>query len=321
MTKPGSKVYAKSVKSIYPRFEVLKKAAYVGQFGDNPLKDVIKKNQEVKPDLTNESILIKKDEDKAYKFYAARDDSKGVLGKRTREKNGEEVYIKRKIAKYEKTGYFRFTEIDESVQEGSFLLYDIGHDQLSYLPVKSRLMLSRKREALPKKKRIKIPGMDFDDEEDEPQEDPSWKEKFYNIAEREYTEKELQKKMKNIEKGDAPYKLDPGLISQQRLEGHRIKEVYGDTNLEENQDDDDNLDLVIVDDDYAELDNPGTQVSFSKNNFILRIKTKIMMLMTEDKPQQMGKKWQQVNKKMKVKMMIFSKCKTSKDLIQVFFNI
>lgn len=102
MEKPGSngKVTAKSVKNVFPLFDLMMKPAYLCQYYDNPLKTVIKTDEKV--DLNNESILLNDPANQAYRFYGVQNESRGVLRKRTRQKMGPEVVIKRKMAKYEK---------------------------------------------------------------------------------------------------------------------------------------------------------------------------------------------------------------------------
>mmetsp|Transcript_4951 Transcript_4951/g.4200 ORF Transcript_4951/g.4200 Transcript_4951/m.4200 type:complete len:154 (+) Transcript_4951:150-611(+) len=121
-------------------------------------------------------------------------------------------------------------------------------------------MCVRKKETLPPRMRMNIPGMDsFDDFAEDTTVQPVAKDKFFNIIEREYTEKELKKKINNIRKGNAPYELLDDLIPQERLEGHRITEVYNDVDSQDNAEEDDNLELVIEDEDYGENENQEQQ--------------------------------------------------------------
>lgn len=226
--KPGAHegVYAKSVKSLYPCFEYINKSSYLCQFYDNPLKGVIN-DEESNVDLNNESILMKDKEDKIYKLYAVQNKSRGLLGKRTREETNEGVFIKRKKARYEMRGSYRVTETDESIQQNTYLLYNIGKEQLSYLPVNKRFILNKNKEVEKKKK-----GFDFEnDQEEQPDNEIDYASMFINISEREYTNNELSRKYKNCEKQNAPIIMDTNLLTIENMRG--IKVEYEEPPLED----------------------------------------------------------------------------------------
>jgi len=239
MRKGNTEVYAKSVKSVYPRFEVLKKAAYLSHFYDNPLKNVKRPEQADKLNFNNETILVKDPEEEAYKLFATQDESRGVLGKRKREDTNEGTFLKRKVAKYEKVGYYRSNITDESLHEGAYLFYEIGNDQLSYLPVNKRLNLVKKKQVFQKN-----PGFSLDIEDDPAE--LEWKDRFYSIAEREYTQKELKKKNNNINKQDAPYALRSDLTTQEQLADQGIIEAYEEGDLDD-KDNEEDMRLVLLD--------------------------------------------------------------------------
>lgn len=240
MKKGNTQVYAKKVRSVFPRFEVMKKAAYLSHYYDNPLKKIKRPDQGDKADFNNETVLIKKPDEEGYKLYATQDESRGVLGKRKREELDDGVYIKRKVAKYEKIGFYRSTEIDESLQEGAYLFYEIGNDQLAYLPVNKRLSLVKKKETF-----SKVGGFNLD-LDDDPAE-LEWKDRFFNMAEREYTKKELTKKANNIIKQDAPYALLPDLTSQEQMAAEGIRETYEEEVDFDDKENDEDMKLVLLD--------------------------------------------------------------------------
>ena len=89
----------------------------------------------------------------------------------------------------------------------------------------------------------------------EPEDDPSeleWKDRFYNLSEREYTEKELKKKRNNIIKQDAPYDLQPELITQEKMQAQNTKEVYEENVEFSDKDNEEDLKLVLLDKDDDE---------------------------------------------------------------------
>jgi len=251
MKKGNKEIFAKSVKSVYPHFEMAKRGVVMSHFNKNPFQTLTKPGEDSRQSLNNESILVKNTEEKGMKLYAVQENSRGNLGKRKREEHSDAVFIKRKIAKYEKIGYYRYSETDEISQESAFVLYDIGHDQLSYVPINKRLVLVRNKESFKTKPKIFIPGIgNLDDEEDEA--DLEWKSRFYNVTEREYKEKELKRKLNNIRKENTPFGLKEDLIPQEKLKNNGIKEVYSVDLEEEKKENEDDMDLVLPDENADE---------------------------------------------------------------------
>jgi hypothetical protein len=214
-------VTAKSVKTIYPCFDLLSKPAYLCQYYNIPIKE----SEQEKFNDNNESILIKDGDDNSYKLYILQDESRSLLGKRQREETDRGMFIKRKKARYDKNGVFRSTQTDESIQQSAFLFYDIGDNQLSYLPMDKRVMLIRKKEA-EKKRRMFVPGMDNPDDDIDEQAEREFQSRFYTLAEREYTEKEILRKQKFIEKNNFPFIFDKTIVPQEKHNEVGIKEIY-----------------------------------------------------------------------------------------------
>ena len=228
MQKPGAPegVYAKSVKPLYPCFEYINKPSYLCQFYDNPLKGIVNDDDKTaqnneKIDLNNESVLIKDNQEKSYKLFAVQENSRGLLGKRRREEHDGTVYIKRQCSRYKMRGVYRVSETDESIQQSTFLLYNIGNEQLSYLPLNKRLSLIRNKEI--EKKKPKFDDPDNDEVEDHANE-VDYTSLFVNISEREYTNNEISRKQKNWEKINAPICMDSHLLTKENM--HGIKELY-----------------------------------------------------------------------------------------------
>ena len=236
MQKPGRTdvVTAKSVKAIYPCYELLNKHAYLCQYYDNPLKGVIKDDKPL-VNLNNESILLKDAKDSSYKLYQVQNESRGLLGKRKREETDDGIVIRRTISKYEKKGVYRYTQTDEDIQQSAFMFYDIGNEQLSYLPINKRLILVRKKEA-EKKKKMFIPTLDnMREEEEEDDVDREYRTRYYRLAEREYTEQELSRKKNNLLKTDFPIEIHPSLIPLERLQAKGIDAVYDEPPMDEEE--------------------------------------------------------------------------------------
>lgn len=223
MKKPGvnGDVTAKSVKTIYPCFELLNKPTYLCQYYNHPLKE----SEQESFNNNNESVLIKEDDDTSYKLYILQKESRSLLGKRKREETERGTFIKRKKARYDKNGVFRSTQTDESIQQSAFLFYDIGENQLSYLPMNKRVMLIRKKEG-EKKRKMFIPGLGDPDEDIDLQAELEFQSRFYTLAEREYTEKEIIRKQKNIEKNNFPFTFNKTVVPQEKLHEKGIREVY-----------------------------------------------------------------------------------------------
>lgn len=264
MQKPGGRngVTAKSVKSVYPCYELLNKPAYLCQYYDNPLKGVINEEEpNQKVNLNNESVLVKHPQEESYKLYGVQSPSRGLLGKRKREETDEGTFIKRKVAKYDKKGVYRYTETDENIFQSAYLFYDIGNDQLSYLPINKRLMLVRKKEGEQKKKLV-VPGFaNLDDEEDDEAAEQEYKTRFFRLSERSYKESEVNRKLKNIKKLEVPIIMDPNIETQEELKNKDIEEVYSEPPIEEEEEerrlkesgkgegDEENLDELFGDND------------------------------------------------------------------------
>jgi hypothetical protein len=260
MVKPGSngKVTAKSVKGVFPLFDLIMKPAYLCQYYDTPLKHIIKNDE--KMDLNNESVLLGDSENQAYRLYGVQNESRGVLRKRTREQMGSEVVIKRKMAKYEKKGYYRANHTDEIAQQSAYLFYETGDEQYSYLPINKRVMLVKKKETIHKKNKLYIPGMRDFAEEDDDDADIEYRNRFYRLGEREYTTSELKKKRNNIIKNDAPYDISEITFPQEQLKNRSIVEDYDEPNLDENEaalphadQDDEDMNIVLFDEDQVSL--------------------------------------------------------------------
>lgn len=221
MQKPGAKpgVTAKSIKSIYPMYEMGNKPAYLCQYYNEPTKP----HEKEQFNNNNESVLLKDQDVDAYNLYTVEKESRGLLGKRTREEKGKKTFIKRKKARYEKKGTFRYTQTDKNIQQGSFLFYDVGENQLAYLKSStSQILSSYRAKDVNKKRGISLMNL----EEEEAQAEKEFISRTMALAEREYTNKEIQRKNTNIEKADAPHKLKSDIVPQEQLGQMGIVEVY-----------------------------------------------------------------------------------------------
>lgn len=145
------------------------------------------------------------------------------------------------------------------MQQSAYLFYETGEEQLSYLPINKRVQLTKKKEVISKKSKLFIPGMG-DHDEDEDNDDIEYRNRFYRLGEREYTESELRKKRNNIQKHDAPYDISDKTISQENLNKHSLVEDYEEPNLDENErampqlyQDDEDMNIVLFDEDQVSL--------------------------------------------------------------------